>query len=82
MFNTLMTSAFRSHKPLKKSKCSSTFGNKENRTSNAFQILLFIYCGYLEDGSEEYLFELRSCDPFPLTVTFEHPCTPSMASSK
>lgn len=46
-----MTSAFRSHKPLKK-----------------------------KDGSEEYLFELRSCDPFTLTVTYEHPCTPSMAS--
>ena len=40
-----------------------------------------MYCVYL-DGSEEYLFELRSCDPFTLTVTFEHPCTPSMASSK
>ena len=38
MFNTLMTNEFRSHKPLKKSKCSATFGNKVNRTSNAFKI--------------------------------------------
>ena len=41
-----------------------------------------MYCVYLEDGSEEYLFELWSCDPFTLTVTFEHPFTPSIASSK
>lgn len=51
MFNTLLTSALRSHKPLKK-----------------------------KTGSEEYLFEVRASDPFTLTVTFEHPCTPSMAS--
>lgn len=37
---------------------------------------------YLEPDSEDYLFELRSSEPFTLTVTFEHPCTSSMASSK
>lgn len=51
MFNTLFTSALRSHKPLKK-----------------------------KPDSEDYLFELRSSEPFTLTVTFEHPCTSSMAS--
>ncbi|XP_027052677.1 uncharacterized protein LOC113679899 [Pocillopora damicornis] len=34
----------------------------------------------LEPNSEDYLFELRSSEPFTLTVTFEHPCTSSMAS--
>jgi len=51
MFNTLLTSALRSHKPLKK-----------------------------KPNSEEFLFELRASEPFTLTVTFEHPCTSSMAS--
>ena len=43
--------------------------------------MLFLF-SVSEPGSEEYLFELRVSDPFTLTVTFEHPCTPSMASSK
>ncbi|XP_068758500.1 mediator of RNA polymerase II transcription subunit 1-like isoform X2 [Montipora capricornis] len=51
MFNTLLSSAFRSHKPLNK-----------------------------KPGCEEYRFELRASDPFTLTITFEHPCTSSMAS--
>ena len=37
---------------------------------------------FLEPNSEDYLFELRSSEPLTLTVTFEHPCTSSMASSK
>ena len=37
---------------------------------------------YSEADCEEYRFELRTSDPFTLTVTFEHPCTTSMASSK
>lgn len=51
MFNTLLRSALRSHKPPKK-----------------------------KADCEEYRFELRASDPFTLTVTFEHPCTTSMAS--
>lgn len=35
---------------------------------------------YSEADCEEYRFELRASDPFTLTVTFEHPCTTSMAS--
>ena len=35
-----------------------------------------------EPDSKEYVFELRASGPFTLTVTFEHPCTPGMASSK
>ncbi|RMX38766.1 hypothetical protein pdam_00018525 [Pocillopora damicornis] len=35
-----------------------------------------------EPNSEDYLFELRSSEPFTLTVTFEHPCTSSMASKR